>query len=576
MPGFLGEFNAKSVCGGFEPNTDQALINDSIESEGLYLERRALNKFGGDKVFLKSARGVMLLDGVIVNKHELIKRLGVDTLEEALWHLYDTMGSGFMAELRGTFSGALYDRKRERLLIFADHIGTHQVFYAECADSLIFGSEVKYLSGFFKNNDQKYSLDKVGAYLLLTYGFMQDSHTLLNEVKRLEPGTYLQMDSDGIAAKRFYKLPKSATFDGDEQAIVDEVDIRFRDAIQRQFEKDNEYGYKHLVALSGGLDSRMTACVAHDMGYTRMLNFTFSESDYLDESIPKEIARDLKHEWLFKALDNGLFLRDIDAMTRLSEGKCSYNSLAHSMSILEYLDFNQLGIVHSGQLGDVILGTYCSKSGGREQAFLGDGAASLTLLHRLDHLGYRPQYDDFETYKLMGRGLLGINQGLIGAQSKTETLSPFYDIDFLDFALSIPVSQRLHHRIYKMWITRYPHTCNYVWEKSGVKPLASTLRILGREFYWKNVWRKLPELVLRKAGLWPRLFEMRKHMNPYQYWYANNNDLRKSLDTYFDDHISLLDGCPELQGDCIQLYRGKQMTEKFQVISLLSALKLFF
>ena len=64
--------------------------------------------------------------------------------------------------------------------------------------------------------------------------------------------------------------------------------------MKRVFEKDLEYGYKHLVALSGGLDSRMTAWVGHNMGYTNMLNYTFSQTDYLDETVPKEITDTLK------------------------------------------------------------------------------------------------------------------------------------------------------------------------------------------------------------------------------------------------------------------------------------------
>lgn len=74
----------------------------------------------------------------------------------------------------------------------------------------------------------------------------------------------------------------------------------FKNAIKRAFEKDLEYGYKHLVALSGGLDSRMTAWVAHTMGYTNMLNYTFSQTDYLDEKVPKQITDKLKQSGCLK------------------------------------------------------------------------------------------------------------------------------------------------------------------------------------------------------------------------------------------------------------------------------------
>ena len=81
-----------------------------------------------------------------------------------------------------------------------------------------------------------------------------------------------------------------------------------------------EYGYNHICSLSGGLDSRMTAIVAHEMGYDQQLNITFSQSDYLDETIAKQIASDYGHNWMFKSLDNGIFLFDIDSCSFLING----------------------------------------------------------------------------------------------------------------------------------------------------------------------------------------------------------------------------------------------------------------
>ncbi len=58
-----------------------------------------------------------------------------------------------------------------------------------------------------------------------------------------------------------------------------------------EFDKDIEYGYKHLVSLSGGLDSRMTTYVANDLGYgDSIVNLTFSKTNYVDEQTAKDIA----------------------------------------------------------------------------------------------------------------------------------------------------------------------------------------------------------------------------------------------------------------------------------------------
>src|SRR5690606_29863601 len=125
-----------------------------------------------------------------------------------------------------------------------------------------------------------------------------------NEIKRLMVGYYIKIKNNTLIHEKYYTL-RNEPIEISEKEAIDEIDKRFRDAVELAFEKDKEYGYKHIATLSGGLDSRMTVWVAHELGYSNQLNLTFSQSNYLDETIAKEIAIELKHEWLFKALDNG-------------------------------------------------------------------------------------------------------------------------------------------------------------------------------------------------------------------------------------------------------------------------------
>lgn len=123
----------------------------------------------------------------------------------------------------------------------------------------------------------------------------------------MNAGKYIKIENNKFEIKTYYELDNTPNYNQTEDEIIDNINELFRNAVKLEFEKDKEYRYKHIVALSGGLDSRMTTWVAHDMGYTDQLNYTFSQSDYLDETIAKEIARDLEHEWIFKFLDNGVF-----------------------------------------------------------------------------------------------------------------------------------------------------------------------------------------------------------------------------------------------------------------------------
>src|SRR5690606_29883838 len=262
-------------------------------------------------------------------------------------------------ELRGSFSGLVVDKKNNECIVFTDHLGTKPLYYFADDQSVFVSSEISDLYAYFKSQNINYQLDVNAAYNLLSYGYMLNDDTLCEKIKKISPGKYIYIRNGKTENVEYYKLPLAAKKIAlNEDEIISKIDEKFRKAIQKQFDKDIEYNYQHVVALSGGLDSRMTSWVAHEMGYVNQINFTFSQSDYLDETIPKKIASDLKHEWIFKALDNGTFLKDIDAINMMSGGNVLYYGLAHGNSMLKLINFDNLGILHSGQLGDIVIGSF--------------------------------------------------------------------------------------------------------------------------------------------------------------------------------------------------------------------------
>jgi asparagine synthase (glutamine-hydrolysing) len=494
---------------------------------------------------------------------------------EIVIELYQKSGDTFFAGFRGSFSGALFDKEKDKWIIFTDHIGSKHIYYDERNGNLLVSSEMSSLYDIYYKRNIPYSLDPQAAYMLLSYGYMLNDYTLCKEIKRLKPGSYLTYQKGNLKIKNYYSLPEEYDYSITENEAIEKVDKLFRKAIELQFEKDKEYGYKHLVALSGGLDSRMTTWVAHEMGYTDQLNFTFSQSDYLDETIAKNIAADLKHEWLFKALDNGVFLKNLDEVNRISGGHIIYYGLSHGYSALKYINFDNLGILHSGQLGDVVIGSF-AKQQKPIYRYSGEGAYSKKLLEEVDNYkSVRKDPIDYEKYLMLERGFNGALTGSLSSQLYTETMSPFYDVELLDFCLKIPLKMRVNHKLYKKWILKkYPQAAEYIWEKTKTMITNNPVGIpyKGRKIPLKQI----PSKVLNKLGLKQGGTNSKFHMNPLDYWYKTNPDLKKFQDTYFDQNIDRLSQFPDLRADCKFLYNEGTAREKNQVLSLLSAMKLFF
>ena len=142
----------------------------------------------------------------------------------------------------------------------------------------------------------------------------------------------------------------------------------------------------------------------------------------------------------------------------------------------------------------------------------------------------------------------------------------------MEFALTIPLKLRFKHRLYKKWILKkYPAAAKYIWESDKVPVnYPHWVKIKGKPIPIKEI----PTIVLAKLGYKKYGLNSKNHMNPLEYWYRTNSQLKTFMDNYYHENIHLLDRYPQLQAGCKHLYYNSEGTEKIQVLSLLSAIKI--
>ena len=225
---------------------------------------------GHQPMFSPSGDVVIVYNGEVFNHPTLKTELesgGVayatncDT--ETLLHLYDRDADRFMERCRGMFAIALWDRRRQRLMLVRDRFGVKPLYYATLPDgTLIFASEIKALiaSGWVPA-----ALNRSAVPDYLANYAPSGDDTLWQGVHRLPPGCVLEWQDGQIAIRRYWDLHFAPTHDvgSSDAAVAGEYRERLSEAVRLRLMADVPLG----AFLSGGIDSAaITALMAEHLG----------------------------------------------------------------------------------------------------------------------------------------------------------------------------------------------------------------------------------------------------------------------------------------------------------------------
>jgi asparagine synthase (glutamine-hydrolysing) len=566
MPGFFGIINNFEDVPEMEiPNEFyRPVVCDERKGHRYYFKRHVIPKFLNDKVFDENEAIFVGTDGILFNSPQLRKKYGVDTNFALIERIYSDHGIEGISEIKGNFSGFVLNKKSHVLHVFTDHMGSKALFYFfdEERKYLVFGSELKIIVTIMRKLGYTPCLSEPGAYCLLTFGFMIADNTLVKEIKKIPPGSILSYSNGQIKIDQYYKFSCSPEVTDSEETIVKKVNSLYLEAIKLEYEKDLEYNYSHIATLSGGLDSRMNVMNAKKSGYSDIVCVCFSQSNYLDEVIAKKIASDQGFDFIFHALDNGNYLKNIDEAVFVNDGLTVYPGSSPLQHTLRLLDSTKLGLLHTGLLW---FGPWKARSVHTpvNRDIIEQIAYSRKLLDEImiRDLVIPQNYENEEIFCLYERGTNCLFNGYRITEQFTEFSSPLHDKDFLAYALRVPPQE--NNSLYMKWIlSEIPEAAEYPWERTGVKINDGFLKRLGYRIY-RFIFKKHFRNKMHKDA-----------MNPEEYWYNTNPSLKDAINSYYTKNIGILSKHPSLMKDAQRLFIEGNVREKTQVLTLLAAMKL--
>lgn len=520
-------------------------------------------RFDKDQLFFSDDHRLIIIDGVILNLSELKKQHQKDDL----FAVINRIGSRYFSSFIGPFCGVDYDAVSDTILAYGNQTGDAPVFYYAGEQFFVVSNDLNSIVSVLKENNITYTLNEQAARYLLSFGYMIDNSTWINEIKRLEPGKYISFTGNTLHIHSYFQL-SFEPIPISEQEAIDKVNMEFRKAVKRCFDKDLEYGYPmHLADISGGLDSRLVNYVAKDLGFDCIVNMSYSQSDSDEHRFAEMISKQLENMLVFEQLDEASFFYDIDKMVEWEYGLAPYFGITGGLKLLSTLNMNAFGLEHTGQLGDCILGTYLDEEIPINQPVkryseLLDIQIPQEILQR---------YNTTEAFLIMTRGFLGMLATHLERRHYTYVVSPFLDIEFLQTCMHIPVEMRQYHKLYwKLLDEKYPEAAS----------LPST-----RERQQEGIERVLRKIRQKAESGLRRIiycFGFRKskqnpnNMNPIQYWYETNKKLRAFIKSYHDDNLRYAEPYPGILHDLELLFCSEKAMDKLLSISAIATIKLYF
>jgi len=256
---------------------------------------------GGTQPLFNEDRSVcVVFNGEIFNYLELRRelqarghRFSTQSDTEVIVHLYEDHGVDFVDALNGQFAIALWDSRRQRLVLARDRSGIRPLFYAQAGERLAFASEVKAL---FTLPDVPRRIDVAGLASTFSYWSTLPSGTVFAGVSSLPAAHRMVVENGTTRIERYWDWqfsdePPAARREAD---FADELRALLIDAVRLQLRADVPVG----AYLSGGLDSSIITALIRNHTDTPLRSFslTFDDAEFDESAEQLALVRHLRTE----------------------------------------------------------------------------------------------------------------------------------------------------------------------------------------------------------------------------------------------------------------------------------------
>lgn len=335
---------------------------DSAPSLGVALGFRRLSiidlQLGHQPLGNEDGSVQIVFNGEVYNYKELRQRLDgsghifqTQSDTETIVHLYEDLGTDCFEHLNGMFAIALFDARKNRLVLARDRLGKKPLYYTLRDGNLYFASELKSL---LRAPGVERRINPGAIDLYLTYQYIPHPESIYHGIYKLPPGHYAVYQDGKLTVEPFWKI------DWTKETSLSWSDASYRlrellaDSIRLRLRSDVPVG----AFLSGGIDSSLVVAIAQSILEQPIHTFSigFSEADF-DETHYAQMVADYvgtKHE-RFQVNPDALDI--IDKLAYQYDEPFSDSSAVPTWYLSELTKQN-VTVALSGDGGDELFGGY--------------------------------------------------------------------------------------------------------------------------------------------------------------------------------------------------------------------------
>ena len=198
------------------------------------------------------------LRGILASKNHNFKSSHSDG--EVIIHLYEEYGVDFPKHLEGIFAIAIYDLRKNILILSRDHFGVKPLYYAREENTILFASEIGALTKVMK----KLQPDVQQIKYFMYDGNTKAPGTIYKEIQQILPGSTYTFDILKLTYiqnnfyQPFFETQNSNSNLANESEVAERLLELLKTSIRSQTMSDVGYG----ALLSGGIDSSAVATIA--------------------------------------------------------------------------------------------------------------------------------------------------------------------------------------------------------------------------------------------------------------------------------------------------------------------------